>query len=297
MENISKCRVPVKSIYTVAVILLVIMISAWQANSQPYIDLVNFRYINSPDIGKVGKNKNPTRLDYFNISTTIPIQFKNKQDALVLSPFLERWSSRVQSISGFSEYHYGLVFPVSFIKTIPRSKWSLLTTAIFRMNDADINRQGQWQFGGALLASKNINKDLTYKLGVYINSDFFGLFIVPLLGIDWRINERTNLFGVLPASLTLEYKLASKFFSGLVFRTFTNSYYDAGPNYIRIDENQLGIFLDYYLTKSVLLNLETGHSILRKIRSGEWHDVHNSWNADDDIYFKFSIAYRFRFRK
>ena len=237
--------------------------------AQPYLDLINVRYINSPDIGKVGKDKNPTRLDYFNISTTIPIEFKNKLDAFILSPFFERWSSQVQSISNFSEYHYGLALPLSFLKTIPNSNWSVLTTAIVRMNDENINREGQWQFGGILLGSYHANKDLTYKMGIYLNSEFFGLFVIPLLGIDWQINDRTNLFGVLPASLTLEYKLGRQFYTGAVFRTFTNSYHDTGPNYIRIDENQLGFFLDYYPAKKILLNLEAGHSILRKIRSGD----------------------------
>jgi len=290
--NILLHEIQNKSFFLAALFL----ISISEALAQPYLDLFTVRYINSPNIGKVGKDKNPTRLDYLNISATFPILLKNKNDALVLSPFFEKWTTRVDSISGFSDYYYGLVLPVTLIKSIPNSKWSLLTTAILRMNDAYINSHSEWQFGGAILATKQVKKDLVYKLGVYLNSDFFGLFVVPLLGIDWQINERTNLFGVLPASLTLEYKLDSKFYTGAVFRTFTNSYYDVGPNYMRIDENELGLFLDFYPAKKILLNAEVGHSILRKIRSGSWHDVHDSWNADNNIYFKFAIAYRFRLR-
>ena len=282
--------------YLKVIFCWVVMICSHNVFAQPYIDLINVAYFNSSDMGKVGKDKNPTRLDYFNISTTIPLQFKNKRDALILSPFFERWSSRVQSISNYREYHYGVVLPFSFLKTLPHSTWSLVTTAIVRMNDADINHYGHWQFGGALWAAHYINKDLTYKLGFYLNSEFFGLFIVPLVGIDWRINSRTNLFGVLPSSLTLEYKLTKPMYAGVVFRTFTNSYHDAGPNYMRIDENQLGVYLDYYPIKRILLNIEVGHSILRKIRGGEWHNINNNWNADNNMYFKFAIAYRFRTR-
>ena len=168
--------------------------------------------------------------------------------------------------------------------------------AILRMDDAYINHESEWQFGGAFLASRQVNEDLVYKLGMYANGDFFGLFVVPLVGIDWRINEKSNLFGVLPASLTYEYKFARAWYTGVVFRTFTNSYYDSGPNYIRIDENELGAFIDFYPSKRILLNGELGHSILRKIRSGTWHNVHDSWNADNNLYFKLAIAYRFRFR-
>ena len=282
--------------YLAGIFCLVLFMPSHQVNAQPYIDLMNVAYFNSPDIGKLGKDKNPTRLDYFNISATIPLQFRNKQDALILSPFFERWTSQVQSVSNYNEYHYGAVLPFTLLKTLPHTKWSMLTTVIVRMNDADINRDGQCQIGGALVAARQVNSNLLYKIGFYLNSEFFGLFFVPLVGIDWRINSRANLFGVLPASLTFEYRLAKRLYTGAVCRTFTNSYHDAGPNYWRIDENQLGVYLDYYPTKRILLNAELGHSVLRKIRSGTWHQINNSWNADNNMYFKFALAYRFRIR-
>ncbi len=272
------------------------ILAANQTFAQPYIDLFSIRYTSSPDFGKVGDSKNPTQLDYLNISTAVPIQFKNKQDLIVLSPFFERWSSQVQTINNYKRYHYGLALPVTIIKSIPHSTWSIATTAIWRLNDAAINKSGEFQFGGFMLASKRIKENLVYKFGVYVNAEFFGLFVIPLLGIDWQINERTNLFGVLPASLTLEYKLAKHWYTGGVFRTFTNSYHDSGSNYFRVDENQLGVFLDYYPCKKILLNFETGHSILRQLRSGEWHQVNDNWDADNNIYFRIGVAYRFRLR-
>jgi hypothetical protein len=276
--------------------VLALMLCSQGIQAQPYIDILTVRYINSPEIGKPGKDKNSTRLDYFNLSLTLPFQFKNKKDAIILSPFLERWNSQVESIDQYKDYHYGLALPVGFLKSIPHSNWSILTTAIFRMNDANINFQGQTQWGGYFLASWQKTQSLNYKLGLYINSEFFGLFVIPLAGIDWKINDRFNLFGVLPASLTLEYKLSSHFFSGTVFRTFTNSYHDTGTQYMRIDENQLGLYLDYYCGKNWLFNIEAGHSILRKLRGGEWRNINQNWNAANNFYFKCMVGYRLRFR-
>jgi hypothetical protein len=285
-----------RKFFQLIVILFFISTMPQISSAQPYIDMFNIAYFNSPNTGTPSKGKNQTRLDYFSIYTTIPIQFGKNKDAIILSPFFERWNAQVQNISGYSNYYYGVVLPVTYMKNIPNSKWTLLTTAIVRMNDAEINSNGQWQFGGAFVAARHVNAKLTYKLGFYMNSEFFGLFFVPLVGIDWRINDKTNLFGVLPASLTLERKLNKHFFTGAVVRTFTNSYYDAGPNYMRVDENQLGLFLDYYPTNRLLLNVEVGHSILRKLRGGTWHNIHDNWNADNNMYFKFAIAYRFRLR-
>jgi hypothetical protein len=151
------------------------------------------------------------------------------------------------------------------------------------------------QIGGAALFFAKKNETLTWKFGLYVNGDLFGLFVIPLAGIDWKIDDRSNLFGILPANLTYERKLNKKFYYGLNFRTFTNSYArDTG--YWRVDENQLGGFTDFYVLKNVVFNLEAGSSILRKIRTGVQRKADDSWNIHDNIYFKISLAYRMRFR-
>jgi hypothetical protein len=155
------------------------------------------------------------------------------------------------------------------------------------MNDAEINRSGEWQFGGFLTASYKKSATLTYKLGVYLNGDFFGLFVMPLVGIDWQINDKENLLGVLPAQLTYEYKLSKHFYTGAVFRTFTNSYHDSADHYMRIDENQIGVFYDTYMNKNILLKLEAGHSVLRKIRTDPRYEINNMWNNQDNFYNEF----------
>lgn len=276
--------------------IMSLMLLKIEAMSQPYLDIASMRYVASPAKTPNNKDQTATPLNYLNFSVTAPIPFNHKKNAIVLSPYFERWQTSTDSPQVFHNFHYGLVLPVSLIMPISHSNWSLLTMGIVRMNDAEINRSGEWQFGGALIASYKKSATLTYKLGVYMNGDFFGLFVMPLLGIDWQINDKENLFGVLPAQLTYEYKLSKRFYTGAVFRTFTNSYHDSGYNYIRIDENQLGVFFDTYMGKNILLNLEAGHSVLRKIRTGPRYEINNLWNNQDNFYIKFMIAYRFRLR-
>src|SRR6516164_8976258 len=157
------------------------LLTGWpakQVSAQPYLDLLSVRYVNSPGDGLAKDNSHATQLNYFSASATLPIQFRNRKDALVLSPFFEAWSSRVGSVSGFQENHYGIGLPVSLVKTIPNSRWSLLSTAILRMNDAFLGENGAWQFGGAMVGAEyNKNARITYKFGLYANTEFFGLFI------------------------------------------------------------------------------------------------------------------------
>ena len=194
----------------------------------------------------------------------------------------------------FNKY-YGLGLPVTLLKTIPGTDWSLLATLIVRANGRKFSEENMIQVGGALLADFKANENLHYKLGVYANSELFGLFIVPLVGIDWQLSNKTNLFGILPGHLTIEHKLGRKFYTGTAFRAATNSYAKKS-GYWRIGENQLGIYMDYYLSKHLVLNVEAGHSVLRKIRDGIKNKSKNDWKANDNLYFKIACAYRMRLR-
>ena len=273
---------------TVTTIITIILLNGSYA--QPYIDLLNCRYTASPGFFSDSK-KNV--LDYANITASLPLRFKNS-DVLLISPFLEKWTAATEPEHPTEKY-YGLGLPVSYLKNFKGSKTSLIMMGILRLNDQQIDQNGKLQIGGAALLFAKKKETLTWKFGLYMNGDLFGLFVVPLAGIDWKIDEKSNLFGILPANLTYERKLNKSIYYGLNFRTFTNSYArDTG--YWRVDENQLGAFGDLYLMKHVVLNVETGSSILRKIRTGVERKANENWNIQDNIYFKISLAYRMRFR-
>lgn len=263
--------------------------------AQPFIDLVNIHYISSPDHSVINQKKNETCLQNFSIQTTIPFQFKNKTDAIIVSPSFEIWSTEVNHINEEFRNQYSIALPVTYLKTLRNPDWSILSTIIVRRNGYKVGLNDDWQVGVAVITNFKANEDLKYKLGVYANREFFGLFVMPLLGIDWQISKRTNLFGILPGSLTLEHKLKRNLFTGATFRAITSSY-RTPTGYWRLNENRLGCFLDFYLSKHIVMNLEGGHSILRKLTTGNNDDVHVDWKAKDNLYVKLGLALRLRFR-
>ncbi|MDE3250865.1 MAG: hypothetical protein KGO82_19535, partial [Bacteroidota bacterium] len=179
------------------VLLMECCILTGALKSQPYIDVVNTRYTASPDTRLIFPVSRPTALNYFNFSTTLPLFLKNKKDAIILSPYYEQWFSQIRGNDSLQSRHQGMILPVSLLYNIPSSRWGLLLTPIVRINSYDMGQLKKWQFGGALIGScKTTNGVLTYKFGIYLNGEFFGLFVMPLLGIDWQINKKTNLFGV-----------------------------------------------------------------------------------------------------
>jgi hypothetical protein len=103
----------------------------------------------------------------------------------------------------------------------------------------------------------------------------------------------------------MEHRFNKKIYGGASFRAITNSYHttslDAGSrrSFIRIDENQIAAFADIYVVKSIVLGLEAGHSVLRKIRLG-MADTGTKYyfrgDANDNLLLKIAVAYRLRLR-
>ena len=115
-----------------------------------------------------------------------------------------------------------------------------------------------------------------------------------------------NLFGILPGSLTFEHRITDRLAWGSALRTFTNSHRLVEgslvqfEDYIRINDVQLGIYSDFYLTKKIVFNLEAGHTILREFSSAKegltGKDNLTVLADKDNFYFKASLQYRLRFR-
>ncbi len=261
-------------------------------NGQPYIDVLNVRYIKSPAAGFVSDKSRNTSLQNINLSINLPIQLKNKRDAVIISPYYEQWGFNIND-STFSTH--GIVLPIGFLKEFNK-KWAVTAIFINRINAEKISfDKNNTQIGGAVIFSYTRSSSLKYKFGTYINKDLFGWFIMPLAGIDWKMSKPDHLFGVLPGSLIYQHKTSASFYYGFSFRAITNSYRLLNNNYLRLDENQLALFADYYISPKLVLNAESGHSVLRRVGVGN-RDMSPAFKLrvpyNNGLFFKLSFAYR-----
>ncbi len=259
-------------------------------NAQPYVDPLNIRYT-----GTLFNNKNSITFSHLYIGSDLPFKLKNSK-LIVISPFYEQWNFDSASNKYFLPVVKSVALPVSAIIPLGKSPWLLTVTAIPRFNSEALHLENSFQMGGAIISTYIKKSNLKYKFGVYANSEFFGLFVIPLVGIDWKINANNNLFGVLPGRLTYEHKLGKAFYTGATFRAITNSYRLGNGNYLRIDDNQTSIYLDWYAAKYLAFTGEAGYGIFRKLRSGELHNKNYSTEYDwgDGLFFRLSASYRIR---
>lgn len=237
------------------------------AFSQPYIDLFSTQYVSSPDAGVHSANKNPDKTTYYNIAFNLPFELSNKKTIyLILSPTYESWSINIgtpltqlnQTYTVTNKYTFpsfslpaGILFQVN-------KKWKLMCTIISKYN-ISLNGFEDRQLGGYMLNTIERNKNLNLKWGFYYNKEFFGDFFVPLVGIDWKINNRNKIFGVLPSRLIYEHQLSETVYAGGLFETITTSYPGApetpsnqttAVHWYRIDDNKVSLYIDYYPVKN-----------------------------------------------
>jgi len=274
--------------------------------SQPYIDLAKISYTLSPAEG-LNKKTAPLHSNLYSINLTLPLELQKNGDAIIMNPFFEHNKGMISN-QRFHIASEGL--SLGFLNKLEHSNWSFYSAFILRRNkEAGQKVDDALQYGGVILASHEKNKFVTLKFGLYYNKEFFGNYFMPLAGLYWKIDNKNNLFGVLPGNMIYEHKVNKSFYYGILFRATTNSYRReiidpcfggdcSAKNYLRIDDNQSGLFSDIYISKNILFSGEAGYTVLRRYRFGTKGEKSHSYTnyRNDNFYFKLSMSYRIRFK-
>lgn len=201
--------------------------------SQPFIDIAGYNYQRGFPIENCTSKKLITQLN--TVFVTIPLQADS--DFVLFNPTYDNFNVL------FNESQLNLhsvSLPLSWLHQWKNQKWKTAFVFIPRMmsDKESAFKYNSYQYGGAVLMIYKKKPTLKYKFGVYYNSEFFGPFILPLLGIDWNADKRLNIFGVLPGSMNAEYKLyPAKLHVGISFKSITNSCRWNEKKFIRINDN------------------------------------------------------------
>jgi hypothetical protein len=179
-------------------------------------------------------------------------------------------------------------------------------------NDS-FKRGFQMAFLGLLTRTKSDN--LNYSLGLYTNTEEYGLQIVPLLGAYYLSKDnRLEINMLLPVLADIQYGLGEKTRLGMNFDGLGTSYALNSPGfsntYINKSSNELFTYLQYAIQPSLLLRLKVGYAFFRafkvydeddkisfslsSIYFGDDRTVLNS-GIQDGLIFKVSLLYRLHF--
>jgi hypothetical protein len=197
--------------------------------AQPFVDPIQVRYM----YGIRNDKANATPHTHLWAGSDLPIEL-NENTYLLLSPYYEQWNIDSSDNNEFYPIVQSFAFPAGLLVPLGSSKWSLTLLPVMRWNGEKLFGKNTFQFGGATLATYARQPTQKFRVGVYVNTEFFGFYVMPLVGTDWRIDERNYLFGILPGRLTYEHQWSEKLYSGVTFRAITNSYRLTSGEYLRV---------------------------------------------------------------
>ena len=279
--------------------------------SQPFVDILNtsFQSLNTTykDSSKI---KNTTSNYFLNI--TLPIKL-DSQNTVIVRFYGENLYSQTKVDTSYLSFNLtSALMPIGLQHETKSKKWKYVGLIMPKMSGhlREEKTQKDFQLGGYGLATYTMNDKVKIKFGLFYNREFFGNFFIPLLGVDWRVNDRFQMYGVMPTSYRAEYAIVKqKLYAGLAFKSYTRSYHidlhngksDSTNVYVRNNEIQIKAFVDCYIAKKFVLFAEFGRTLNYSPKM-YWSGSRNlvkGFNLyspiKDNFFFNVGLAYRIRF--
>jgi|GEM_PF-1735938 len=247
-----------------------------------------------------------------NVVLPVPFKIKKRESLFITGVFYNRYnfSSKTGGASVTNRDFDRLTFRfgISHKWKNARHKTLLMGLPTFS-TDGKIFTSDAFQMGGVFIHSFAVNENLTLKLGLYYNHEFFGDFYMPLFGVDWRLKNDWYIFGILPGSFNVYKQVNDWLAFSFSERAPTGSLLSAhgDGDFVRFGEDAYVIlalnahfipfqfdFLDN--DADISFNLSVGHTVFRtydlfiegdlKIESPPFYPAKNG------VYLQFGMSMR-----
>jgi hypothetical protein len=276
--------------------------------AQPFFDLLNIKYQYLPK--RPYSDHSNSNFNGSLAEANVMVPFVQKDKSALLAGITYRKFNFVSTGSVNAEDNlYSFIFLCGYSKQWKNEKWKTLFMFIPKMNsDLEKVNHDSYQFGGLVLCKYKKSEKINFHFGLYYNSELFGPYFMPIVGIDWKINDRLNIFGDMPSNLSLEYKINKSLYSGITYNSFVSTYTLNSPGYntyvrqgdTRWGDNQIKLFMNWYATKRIVIYLDGGATFFRIFTLYDYNDEpvydRNSVfrKADNGALINLGIAYRIR---
>ena len=247
------------------------------AKAQNYIDIGSISYANTPS-NKFENSSEQTRVEELDLKLVFPVVIDEK-NVLLTGLYANRVRVKLdQNISG--NINLNSINLLLGLNHTYSEKWS--ATYIFLPKiPSDLNGLSGKDFQLGLLSSFNYAKrpNLNYKIGLYANTERYGLSVFPLLGFYYHSPDKkfeTNI--TLPYFANVNFQLFEKTNVGLNFDGLGSSYnmnkrlYIDKETYAVKSSQELFAYLMIQLGTSFYVKSKLGYSIFRTYEVFENND-------------------------
>ena len=234
------------------------------ASAQQKFTVGSLGYMLSP--GNTYSDTNlKSNIGYFTGVLTVPLKL-NEKTAILTGLRGNMWSVKYDPENNWPENYYSLGLTLGVNHKFS-DKNSLLFVLLPKLNsDFKELNSNAFQLGFIGTYSHRVNDDFLWKAGLYYNSEFFGPFLVPIFGLDWKLNKAVSIKGDLPIYAKVNYGINEGFSAGLGYialvSTFrlSRDFQDAYTSRFAIEPY---LYTDIKVVENIYLNGKLGYTLGR----------------------------------
>jgi Domain of unknown function (DUF6268) len=184
------------------------------------------------------------------ISVLLGKNFQNESSLILRIQSEKLWVND----EGYKHQCFSASTTVGFQFPLRNKKMKLAFMAAPKWNGSSngIESIHDWQMGGLTMLTVQQSDRFTWRIGLFVNKEYFGYMFVPLIGFDWKTENNWRLIGLAPNSLRFgKYSNNEKWFGGVYGRSLTRTFRALDVNhYIRYNELQAGLFTERVFGKN-----------------------------------------------
>ena len=280
-------------------------------SAQVYVDLINAGYnynMTSQYSGFDNSYSQQTRW----VNVNIPFVLNDKGD--ILTPNFQ-YSFTQLNHDFFEEdelqLHYGSI-GLSWLKNWENSHWASYASLGTSINSDLKKLNGEhYNYEASLLFFYGKKDELVWNFGLNYTGGSFGNYFVPLIGVDWKINNRATLSYQTFSHFQFDYGLTPKIFIGAVahsspFSFNISDYYEEQNSYVHTYSEEfpytpqsIGVYTDIYLQNELVLfgklSYEFSKTLSHENAQGEFiNDSPYQGDINSGLALELGIAWRKR---
>ena len=248
-------------------ILLRLLLASAVAVSQNYIDVLKVTASTTSN-NQFDSSATNTKLNELLVDLTVPVKINNTS-AILTGVIYESIQTKLFA-DGNPKNFGSSTLKLGFNKQL-NQRWSATVLALPKMaSDYNSFNSSGFQLGGIALFKYKKNDNLNFKTGLYYNTESFGPFFVPMLGVYYQSpNKKFEANIMLPLQADVNYKVLPFMNVGCNFNGQVRSYHlnhvtDANPStYVTKSTNEVFGYLKFNITKSISLQTKIGQSFGR----------------------------------
>lgn len=268
------------------ILLFRFLIAGSLAFSQNYVDVLKVS-ANTTQYNTFDSSNTKTRLNELTVDLTVPVKI-NEGFSLLTGVIYEDIQTKLFA-DGIIKNFGSTSVKLGFNKQL-NEKWSTTVVALPKIaSDYNSYNNKDFQIGGIALFKYKKRDNLNFKTGLYYNSELFGPFFVPMLGMYYQSpNKKFEANIMLPLQADINYQVLPFMNVGCNFNGQIRSYHlnnvtDANPNtYVAKSTNELFAYLKFNVTKSISLQTKVGESFGRSYKV---------YNENDKVNFGLPLTF------